>query len=139
MGITILLIIVCNAILLVGLWVSGINLDVAFSKPELYDPTNGYCIRVGWTKVIGVDRPMRLCIEWLDFSDPSGNTHTIRQGESLAIGANGQLYYEGRRESDYRLTALVVFVIVVIGSGMWLKHYLIARYRLHLEAIDANL
>ena len=134
--VTILLIIVCNALLLMGLWVSGVNLDEALSKPELYDQTNGYCVRVGWTDVVGVDRPMRLCVEWLDFSDPSGNTHTIRQDESLAIGTNGQLYYQDTRGTDYRLLGLVLFVFIVIGSGMWLKRYLIGRYQLHLESYE---
>ena len=111
---------------------SGVDLDMALSKPEFYDPQNGYCVRVAFAQVVGVDERVRICSEWLDFSDPSGNTHRIREGAGLAMGADGQLHYETRREEDYRLMALVLYVFAVIGSGMWAKRYLISRYQLQL-------
>jgi hypothetical protein len=136
--VTILLIVVCNALLLGGLWMSGVDLDIALSKPELYDPKNGYCVRVGFANVVGVDRPIQICTEWLNLSDPSGNTHQIREGIGLAMGADGQLYYQARQGENFRLIALVMFVILVIGSGMWAKRYLISRYQLQLQGLDQN-
>ena len=137
-GVTILLIIVCNALLLGGLWISGVDLDIALSKPELYDPENGYCVRVGFAKVEGAKGPIQLCTEWLELSDPSGHTHHIREGIGLAIGADGQLYYQARQWENFRLIALLLFVIGVIGSGMWVKRYLISRYQLQLQSLDQN-
>lgn len=137
-GVTLLLIILCNALLFAGLWMSGVDLDIALSKPEIYDPNNGYCVRVALARVVGVDRPTQICVEWLDFADPSGNTHTIRENAGLAIGADGQLYYKAQRNEDFRLISLVMFVIVVIGSGMWAKRYFIARYQLRLQGPDGN-
>lgn len=135
-GVSILLIIVCNAMLVAGWWVSGVDLERALSKPEIYDPNNGYCVQVAWTRVVGVEGPVKICSEWLDFSDPSGNTHSIQRGAALAMGDNGQLYYEGQRNEDYRLLGLAVFVIAVIGFGMWVKHYLITKYQLRLQGLD---
>ena len=132
------MIVLCNALLLLGLWVSGIDLDVALSKPEFYDPKNGYCVRVALAHVVGVDRPIQICAEWLELSDPSGNTHHIREGLGLTMGADGQLRYQTRQMENFRLIALVVFVIVVIGSGMWAKRYLISRYQLLLQNPDRN-
>lgn len=137
-GVTILLIIVCNALLLGGLWMSGVDLDIALSKPELYDPENGYCVRVGFAKVEGAQGPIQLCTEWLDLSDPSGNTHHIREGLGLAMGADGQLVYQAHQGKNYQLIGLLMFVIVVIGSGMWAKRYLISRYQLQLQSPSRN-
>lgn len=137
-GVTVLLIIVCNALLLGGLWLSGVDLDIALSKPELYDPENGYCVRVGFANVEGVKGPLQICTEWLDFSDPSGNTHQIREGGGLALGADGQLYYQARQWENFRLVALVMFVVFIIGSGMWVKRFLISRYQLQLQSLDQN-
>ncbi|UCE63407.1 MAG: hypothetical protein JSU59_11180 [Nitrospirota bacterium] len=135
---TILLIIVCNALLLGGLWMSGVDLDIALSKPELYDPENGHCLRVGFAKVEGAQRPIQLCTEWLELSDPSGNTHHIREGIGLVMGADGQLYYQARQGENFRLIALLMFVIVVIGSGMWAKRFLISWYQLQLQSLGKN-
>jgi hypothetical protein len=137
-GVTIFLIIICNALLLGGLWISGVDLDIALTKPELYDPTNGYCIRVGFAEVAGVNGPIQVCTEWLELSDPSGNTHHIREGRGLAMGADGNLYYQAHQEDQFRLIALVMFVIGVIGSGMWAKGYLISRYQVQLQGPDQN-
>ncbi len=136
LGVTIVLIVVCNALLLGGLWASGLNLDVVFSDSELYDPSSGHCVRSVWAKVIGVEGPVRVCSEWLDMSDPTGQVHAIRQGESLAMGDDGNLYYENDRKGDFRLLALVVFVGVVIFSGVRVKPFLIARYRRRLSEIE---
>jgi len=117
---------------------SGVDLDIALSKPELYDPENGYCVRVGFAKVEGAKGPMQLCTEWLELSDPSGHTHHIREGIGLAMGADGQLYYQARQEENFRLIALLMFVIVVIGSGMWAKRFLISWYQLQLQSFGRN-
>ena len=137
-GVTLFLIIVCNALLLGGLWMSGVDLDIALSDPELYDPKKGYCVRVGLAEVVGVDGPLQICTEWLELSDPSGNTHQIREGLGLEMGADGQLYYQSRQWENFRFLGLVMFVIVVIVSGMWVKRYLITRYQLQLQGFDRN-
>ncbi len=137
-AVSVFLIIVCNALLLGGLWMSGVDLDIALSKPELYEPQNGHCVRVGIAKVVGVEGPIQICTEWLDISDPSGNTHQIREGQPLAMGADGQLYYQPRQGENFRFIGLLMFVIVVMGSGMWAKRYLITKYQLQLQSLGKN-
>jgi len=136
--VTLVLIIVCNTLLLGGLWMSGVDLDIALSKPELYNPKNGYCVRVGFANVVGVDGPIQICTEWLELTDPTGNTHHIREGVGLSMGADGQLHYPARQGENFRLIALFMFVIVIIGSGMWTKRYLISRYQLQLQRLGGN-
>lgn len=133
-GVTLGLILVCNAMLLLGLWASGLNLDWVFSESEFYEPTKGYCVKVTMAQVIDSHERVRLCSEWLEMSDPTGQVHTLREGEPIAYGEDGKFHYESEPRSNAKLLALLVFVVLVIGSGMWLKRYLIAWYRLRLQA-----
>lgn len=103
--VTICLILACNALLLLGLWVSGVDLESTLAKPELYDPANGDCVGVQWTKVAGAEGLVKVCTEWLDFSDISGQTHSLVSGKTLAMGADGNLYFPGQSAENYRLIA----------------------------------
>ena len=132
-GVTVLLIVGCNGILLGGLWASGINLEIILSQAEFFDPQKGACVGVAWVDVEGVDRPLRLCSEWLDFRDISGKTHKILQQEVIGMKTNGELYYRDQHHSHLQVAGLVGYVILVIGSGMWLKHSLIRWYRTRVE------
>jgi len=130
------LIIGCNALLLAGLWVSAVDLETALSKPELYDPANGHCVRVMWSKIVGADGLVKVCTEWLDFSDISGETHVLPEGKTLAMGPDGNLYFSGQSADNYRLIALMIFAIVVMVSGMWMKRVMIAKYQEHVQSLE---
>lgn len=132
--VTIGLILGCNALLLLGLWVSGVDLESTLAKPELYDPANGHCVGVQWTKVAGAEGLVKVCTEWIDFSDISGQTHSLAPGKALAMGADGNLYFPGQSTENYRLIALMIFAIVVVVSGMWVKRQLIAKYQIRLHS-----
>jgi len=134
--VTIGLILGCNALLLLGLWVSGVDLEATLAKPELYDPANGHCVGVQWTKVNGADGLVKVCNEWIDFSDLSGQTHSLPPGRALAMGADGNLYFPGQSAENYRLIALMIFAIVVMAYGMWVKRRLIANYKARLQSFD---
>lgn len=130
------LIIGCNALILGGLWVSGVDLETVLSKPELYDPANGHCVRVIWAKIEGAEGLVKVCAEWLDFSDISGETHVLPEGKTLTMGPDGNLHFSGDAADNYRLIALMIFAIVVMASGMWMKRVLIAKYHAHLQSLD---
>ena len=134
--VTIGLIVGCNALLLLGLWVSGVDLEAALAKPELYDPANGHCVGVQWTKVAGAEGWIKVCSEWIDFSDISGQTHSLPLGKALAMGADGNLYFPGQSTENYRLIALMIFAIVVMATGMWMKRLVIAKYQIRLQSLD---
>jgi hypothetical protein len=134
--VTIGLILGCNALLLLGLWVSGVDLEATLAKPELYDPANGHCVGVQWTKVNGAEGLVKVCNEWIDFSDLSGQTHSLPPGRALAMGADGNLYFSGQSAENYRLIALMIFAIVVMAYGMWVKRRLITNYKARLQSFD---
>lgn len=133
-GVSTLMVLLCNAVFLLGLWSSGINLDALVRTPDLFDPTQDVCLRLSWHKVAGAPDPVRLCNEWINLSDPSGETHTFQKDTKVVQGADGKLYFDHPARVDYRVFLLGCFVVGVIVSGLMLKRYLIDQYRLRLEA-----
>ena len=131
-SITVLLILVCNSVFLVGIWGSGVNLDALFRTPDIFNATKDICLRQGWQKVAGVDKPIRLCSEWINLSDPSGETHKFQQDTAVVQGADGRLYFDRGLRADYRFFVFAGFVAALVVTGIAAKRYLIARYRARL-------
>ncbi len=131
--VTIGVILLCNSVLVLGIWVSGLNLNRLVRTPDVFNLKEDVCVRYGWHRVAGVERPVRLCSEWINLSDPSGETHKFQRETVVLQGADGQLYLDHGPRVDYRLLLIVVAVLLVIGFGITLSRYLIARYRMRLE------
>lgn len=132
-GITLVLIVICNLMLLGALWVSGLDLDFVLTNAELYDPQGGHCVRVAWAEVSGTEGLVRVCSEWLDTTDPTGQVHSLRAGEPLAVDGEGNLYYENARKAEPRLLGLMIFVAAVIYLGTWSKRCLLTWYEARLQ------
>ena len=132
--VSLVLIIICNAIVLVGLWASGINLDELVATPDVFNSKHDICLRLAWQPVAGTADPIRICSEWINLSDPSGKTHQIQREIKLRHGLDGQYYVDRGGHADYRLLILMLFVVAVIAFGLVAKWYLVGRYRLRLES-----
>ncbi len=124
----------CNVIVLVGLWVSGINLDELAAAPDVFNPKQDICLRLRWQPATGASDPVPFCSEWINLSDPSGQTHQVQREVTFQQGPDGQYYASRGIHADYRLLILVLFVMAVIASGLVAKWYLVSRYRLRLES-----
>lgn len=135
-GVTVAMIVLCNAVFLFGIWISGVNLERLIRIPDLFDPVQDICLRLGWHRVAGLNEPVHLCSEWIHLSDPSGETHKFQAETRVVQGADGKLYFDHGSRVDYRLFVLAGFVVAVIALGLMLKHYLITRYRGRLETRD---
>jgi len=114
--VTLALIIACNAVILLGVRASGINLDLAWRTPDRFDPARDECLRYTWHKVSGVQRPVRLCYEWINLSDPSGNTHTFQSDTEIVLGGDGKLHYAQGERVDPRLWLLLAFAGAVLAA-----------------------
>ena len=134
-GVSLAMIILCNAIVLVGLWASGINLDELVTPPDVFNSKQDICLRLGWQSITGAADPVPLCTEWINLSDPSGKTHQIQREVKLRQGPDGQYYVDRGVRADYRLLILMLFVVAVIAFGLVAKWYLVSRYRLRLESV----
>lgn len=132
------LIVLCNAIMLVGLWASGINLDELATPPDAFNSRQDVCLRLGWQPVTGTGEAVRLCTEWINLSDRSGKTHQIKPEVKLRHGPDGQYYVDRGVQADYRLLIMVLIVVAVIAFGLVAKWYLVGWYRLRLESTSAH-
>jgi phage-related holin len=129
------LIIICNAIVLVGLWASGINLDELVATPDVFNSKHNICLRLAWQPVAGTADPIHICSEWINLSDPTGKTHQLQRKIKFREGPDGGQYYVDQGEhADYRLLILVLVVVAVIALGLVAKWYLVGWYRLRLES-----
>ncbi len=133
--VTLVMIVLCNAIILLTTWASGINLDRLLHTPDHFNASRDICLRYNWHKVSGVQQPVQLCYEWINFSDPTGNTHTFQPDTDIVLGADGKLHYEDRARVDARLFLLLAFAGTVLALGMAASKFLIARYRMRLETM----
>ncbi len=136
--VTLVIIVVCNTIFLVSLRVSGVDVNELIRTPDVHDPQHDVCVRSGWHRVSGVEKPVRLCAEWINLSDRSGKTHQFQRDTLVVQGGDGKLYLDHGPRVDYRLLLLVVFVLVLIAGGIMAHRYLIARYRVRVEATEAQ-
>ncbi len=132
-GVTLVLIVVCNAVFLVGMRVSGVNLDELVKTPDLFNPQSDICLRLTWQRLSGAPDPVRLCSEWINLSDPTGKPHQIDKDTRVKRGPDGRYYVDPGIGADYRLMAFVGFVGAVIMSGVMIRRYLVSRYRTRLE------
>src|SRR5213592_2925968 len=73
------LIVGVNALFLLVLWVSGVDLDQIFAERDFFDPTRDICLRMAWYKPLGEQDPVRLCKEWINLGDPTGSIHKFNQ------------------------------------------------------------
>lgn len=131
--VTVVLIVLCNAVFLFGVWLSGVNLDELVKTPDLFNPTSDVCLRLSWQRLAGAPDPVRICSEWINLSDPSGKPHVLDSNTKVKQGPDGRYYVDRGIQADYRLMAFVAFVAAVLTSGLLIRRYLVARYRLQLE------
>jgi hypothetical protein len=137
-AVTLLMIVVCNAMLLSGVWLSGVNLDRLVTLPDRFDPKQDICLRTGWHKVVGSPELVKLCSEWIKLSDSSGVPHKFKQETEVKQDAQGRLYLDFGALVDYRAFVLVGFVGLIVAFGVMARRYLVSRYRLRLEAAAAK-
>jgi hypothetical protein len=137
--VTIGMMVLCNAIFLGGMWLTGIRFEQLVRIPDIFNPLQDICLRFTWHQVEGDDQPVRLCSEWILLSDPSGETHTLQKETEVVKGGDGRLYFDYGTQVDYRVFVFGAFVIAIIIFGIWLKRYLIRRYRMHLQQHTSSL
>jgi hypothetical protein len=131
---TIGFILAANVLFLFALWISGLDLDQVFGEQDLFDPVRDVCLRMAWYRPQGERDPVRLCKEWINLKDSSGQVHKFEKDAPITKGKDGKFYVQPPNPGDGRIIALLIFVIAVVVTGMWAQRVLIARYRSRLLA-----
>ena len=58
MVVTVGMIVICNILLLFGVWVSGVNLDELVKTPDLFNSKQDICLHLTWQQVAGAAEPV---------------------------------------------------------------------------------
>ena len=132
--VTVAMIVLCNAVVLAGIRLSGINLDELVKTPDIFNPKSDVCLRLTWQRLTGAQDPVRLCSEWINLADPTGKAHVLDKETGVRRGVDGRYYLDQGIRPDYRLMGYVGFVGTIIIFGMLARRYLVSRYRDRLEA-----
>ena len=132
--VTVAMIVLCNAVVLAGIRLSGINLDELVKTPDFFNPKSDVCLRLTWQRLTGAQDPVRLCSEWINLADPTGKAHVLDKETGVRRGVDGRYYLDQGIRPDYRLMGYVGFVGTIIIFGMLARRYLVSRYRDRLEA-----
>ncbi|MGH7254540.1 MAG: hypothetical protein ACREI3_02070 [Nitrospirales bacterium] len=130
--VTVAMILLCNGVLALALWGSGVNLDLLIRSPEVFHQARHVCLRYAWQKVSGVPQPVRICSEWIDLSDTSGQPHVLSREIEVLQGADGKLYFDYGARMGYQVFLVGAVIVLVIAAGVKLERWLIARYRTRL-------
>src|SRR2546426_7801733 len=117
------LIIGVNALFLLVLWGSGVDLDQIFAERDFFDPARDICLRMSWYKPLGEQDPVRLCKEWLNLGDPSGRVHQFNKDLQVVKGTDGKVYAQ---EGDRKSTRLNSSHLVISYAVFCLKKKKIA-------------
>ncbi|MBX3238031.1 MAG: hypothetical protein KF814_17940 [Nitrospiraceae bacterium] len=133
-AVSIMLMVVCNAVFLFGIWVTGVNFERLVRTPDIYDSAHDICLRLAYRNIPGAQNPVQFCSEWINLSDSTGKTHTFEKDAQIKQGADGRFYFDYGPFVDYRLFAVVAFVAAIILSGMRVTSHVVNRYRMRLEA-----
>lgn len=133
-GISVIMMVLCNAVFLFGIWVTGVNFERLVRTPDIYDPKQDICLRLAYQQVQGADNPVQFCSEWLNLADSTGKTHTFQKDTQIKRGADGKFYFDYGPFVDYRFFAVGAFVVAIIACGIRVTRHVVRRYRLRLEA-----
>ena len=133
-GISVVMMVLCNAVFLFGIWVTGVNFERLVRTPDRYDSQHDICLRLAYQHIQGADNPVQFCSEWLNLSDETGKTHTFQKETEIKQGADGKFYFDYGPLVDYRLFAVGAFVVGIIVCGIRVTRHVVNRYRMRLEA-----
>ena len=136
--VTSVIILLCSGVFLGGLRISDVDLDGLIWRAGIFDPTEHICLRSDWVNTTqGKADRVRFCIEWIDLSDQTGETHKVVLEQLEVIkGADGKIRTHLNRGINYRLVIVSVFLVMIILGGVWVQRFLIHRHRRHMELTE---
>ena len=132
-GVSIVMMVVCNAVFLFGIWITGINFERLVRTPEVFSAQHDICLRLAYRNIPGATNPVQFCSEWINLADSTGQTHKFEKETEIKQGADGTFYLDYGPLVDYRFFVVVAFVIAILVCGIVLKRHMVNRYRMRLE------
>jgi hypothetical protein len=121
----------CSVVFLGGLWALRIDLSKVFPDSRVFSEGD-ICLKNETIETpTGDDERFKVCTEWIDLGDTSGNTHKMAV-EDLEIRRKkdgGGFEATLKHKVNYPLIVLIGFTVAVMFGGRRLQSVLIERYK----------
>ena len=133
-GVSIVMMVVCNAVFLFGIWVTGVNFERLVRTPDRYSAHNTTSVSDWRTAIFPVPPiPCNSARSGSISLIPPGKPTRLRKRRRSSKGPTESSISTMVRSVDYRFFAVVAFVIAILVCGIVLKRHLVNRYRIRLE------
>jgi len=117
-----------------GLRLTGVDLDEMESRGRYFKADRHICLQTAWLETTeGEKGYVQFCTEWLDPSDPSGNTHKLVRADLVIIkDKDGKIRTHHKRGINYPLIGTILYLAVLIVIGKQIQKKLIEKRRARL-------
>ncbi|MBI3995335.1 MAG: hypothetical protein HY349_05100 [Nitrospirae bacterium] len=117
-----------------GLNLAGVDLDEIESKGKYYRSDRHICLKTDWLETtVGDKDRAQFCMEWIDPSDTSGNTHQLILADLVIVrDRDGKIRTQHKRTVNYPLIGTILYLAVLIVIGKLVQKHFIEKRRVRL-------
>ncbi|MBI3595743.1 MAG: hypothetical protein HY203_01155 [Nitrospirae bacterium] len=117
-----------------GLRFAGVDLDELESRGKYFSPGRSICVKTDWLETtVGDKDRAQFCVEWLDPSDTSGNTHKLILTDVVIMkDQDGKIHTRHKWKMNYPLIGTILFLAFLIVIGKRVQKNLIEKRRVRL-------
>jgi len=132
--VTWMLVFVGGLLFIGGLRFTGVDMDELEGRGKYFRPDRSICVKTDWLETtIGEKDRAQFCVEWLDPSDTSGNTHKLILTDVVIMkDADGIIRTHHKWKMNYALIGTILFLAFLIVLGKRVQKNLIEKRRVQL-------
>jgi hypothetical protein len=111
-----------------------VDLDELESRGKYFRPDWSICVKTDWLETtVGEKDRAQFCVEWLDPSDTSGNTHKLILTDVVIMkDPDGKIRTHHKWKINYPLIGTLLFLAFLIIIGKRVQKNLIEKRRVRL-------
>jgi hypothetical protein len=132
-----IIILISSFLFLGGIWLSGVNLEGLVWHAGMFDPERHVCLRTNWVNTTkGETDRVRLCTEWIDLTDQSGQTHVmVLENLEVIKGSDGTIRTHLQRGVNFKLLTVSAYLLIILLVGRWIQGFVIYRHKRQIGLI----
>ncbi len=117
-----------------GIRLAGVDLDELESRGRYFRADRHICLKTDWLETTVGDKDRApFCMEWIDPSDTSGNTHQLVLTDLVIIkDKDGKIHTQHKEGINYSLMGTILYLAVLIMIGKRVQKQFIGKRRVRL-------
>ena len=117
-----------------GLRLAGVDLNELEARGKYYRADRHICLKTDWLDTtVGEKDRAPFCMEWIDPSDTSGNTHQLILTDLVIVkDKDGKIHSQRKRSMNYPLIGTILYLAVLIVIGKQAQKHFIEKRRIRL-------